>query len=53
MRINIQSKEAFVSNIEDRVLAEKDELYCLPNRANMLSFNEMNELKLLLERYAV
>lgn len=53
MRVNLQTKEAFFSNAEDKLLAERDELYNLPNRANMTYFNEMNELKLLIERHII
>lgn len=53
LRVNLQTKEAFFSNTEDKFLAERDELYNLPNRANMTYFNEMNELKLLIERHII
>ena len=34
-------------------MAERDELYNMPNKNNLSYFNEMNELKLLIERHIV
>lgn len=51
MRISLQSKEVSVTQIEEKLMEDKEETYGSTNRVNLMYFNEMNEMRVLLDRF--
>jgi len=42
-----------MKNLEQKTVEEKEELYGSTTRINFMYFNEMSELKILLDRYNI